>query len=194
LFILRGSLRFEARELEEFLDYFFVRHPSPALEDVPCHVEAAILCGPGYSSDLLPVISVLRRYPLLEITWFELHYDCGVEEFISRSNDVNFLKSFLEEMDAQHFENLLAVKIITKILDKTAGLSIVMGRGFPIRTVKEWERTLRGFNVTIRRTDCSTRVLSNLDSDDDCGKEVGQNQATRCARGSSYYLRMLLSL
>jgi hypothetical protein len=167
LFTLRGSLKFEAQELDKFLDYFFVRHPSPALKDVPCHVEASIWCGSLYSSDLLPVISVLRRYPLLEITWFERHDDCGVERLILRSDEVNFLKSFLKEMDAQHFENLLAVKIITETLDEIAGLSIIMGGGFPIRTVEAWGVVLCGFDVTMRRTGHSALVYSNLDSDDD---------------------------
>ncbi|OAG13489.1 hypothetical protein CC77DRAFT_1067832 [Alternaria alternata] len=169
LFTLRDSIRLEtAQELDDFLNYFFVRYPTPALKDIPCHVEVVMWCGFRYSFDLLPAISVLRQYPLLEITWFERHAICGVDgNFISHSDDLNFLKSFFEEMDAQHFKNLLAVNIITRTIANITGLSIIMEKGFPIQTVKEWGRTLCGFDVKIGRTDGLTRVLSNFNSVDD---------------------------
>ncbi|KAI4947680.1 hypothetical protein J4E91_006502 [Alternaria rosae] len=97
--------------VHKFLHTFFVAYPDSAPKDVPYKFAVGLGASksdiegvtPAWSLDLLKVVSVMRRYPLINVIW-KLVDDCKEAAF--QDIEVAYTVAALKEMSANRFEVL----------------------------------------------------------------------------------------
>ncbi|KAL1792195.1 hypothetical protein ACET3X_009946 [Alternaria dauci] len=175
LFSLRGEIKLKVEDLFKFVYSFFVRYNNSALKDIPFEIKGMIDWEQPQSVDLLPVISIMRQYPLLKVALLEWYDGFQLENRLMFSYAyVDFAESFLTSMEAQHFDKLISVNFILE--KRWAGLwvgrsynklLVVLKKGVPKRIVQNWAPSCCGHSyVMVRREDHLDTEYSELDSDD----------------------------
>jgi hypothetical protein len=134
LFILRGNLRLKLEDLYKGLHHFFVRYPSSALEDLHCVIDVVAPFFPSHSINVLAVVSVLHRYPLLRIVWLN-----GCEPDDDGEWRHEDLASVVMIMVARHSEEPISVKLSHEECHTTLELSIVLEKGVSKQTIQDWK-------------------------------------------------------
>ena len=113
----KGGHRFLFNNLYYFLDLFFGRYPNSALRDVIYKFEVRFGTARNYqeglkpadwSLDLLEVVSIMRRSPLISIAWNLVD---NFKEANLDDSGIAYAVSALKDMDVQLFEKLDSAKL-----------------------------------------------------------------------------------